>query len=526
MGAGFGLCLALMTGEPVYMVQLVFGAVAAETMTGQKQRAIAFCCTFLAGSVLFDLHNIAGCVIGVLAVLLYLCLPAVQGGFVFQESGKTAKDMMLKNAAACLNFAAEISHAVAMQDPALHDSEGYQQAVEVVCKNCPDREACFGGQSQDTCDCLNKAYKSLRGGEVVFEPRFHCSKKLQMADMLQKVYTSRLHQRTAARVLLGVKEQCAAALTAAGGLLCAVAAGEAASQCRAEPHIAAKAVTCARRIGLHVSECTAQKSAGRGLEIGLTVNEVLSQTKAVQLTEKLEDNLSVIFSAPEITRTPGQTKVHFCQAAPMSLSVAVRQTSCDTVSGDRFSHFCGADGYTYLLLCDGMGSGNRGAAFGSYTQSFLQRVLQGGVPKQAGVDLLSSTLPLGCGMEGVCTIDLAGFNGFTGQLKLGKAGAMPCTVLTRQKVRFVGQPSSPVGICRAPLWEDEILLQPGDLFVMHSDGIQNTKKVQGVLWQHQNDTPDQIARKLLDLAGGRDDCTVVVARVERENLFAKNKSRA
>ena len=72
-----------------------------------------------------------------------------------------------------------------------------------------------------------------------------------------------------------------------------------------------------------------------------------------QLAEKLENDFSVVFSAPEITRVPGQTRVHFCQAAPMSLSVAVRQTSRDTVSGDRFSHFCGADGCTYLLLCDG-----------------------------------------------------------------------------------------------------------------------------------------------------------------------------
>ena len=526
MGACFGLCLTLMTGEAMYMVQLVFGAIAAETMAGKKQRAIAFGCAFLAGSVLFDVRNIAGCFIGMLAVLLYLCLPAVQGAFVFGEDSSAAKDTMLKNAAACLNFAAEIGHAVALQDPALHDSEGYQQAVEAVCKNCTDRDMCFGSQSQDTCDFLNKAYKSLRRGEVTFEPQFHCSKKLQMADMLQRVYTSRLHQRAAARVLLGVKEQCTAALTAVGGLLCAVAAGEAAVECKIQPRAASKAITCARRVGLHVNECTAQKSAGRGLEICLTVREVLSQAKVIQLAEKLENNFSLVFSAPEIIRTPGETKVHFAQKAPMSLSVAVQQTSCDTVSGDRFSHFSGADGYTYLLLCDGMGSGNRGAAFGSYAQSFLQKILQGGVPKQAGVDLLSSTMPFGCGMEGVCTIDLAGFNGFTGQLKLGKAGAMPCAVLSGQKLRFVGQPSSPVGICRVSLWEEEIWLQPEDLLVMFSDGIQNLKKVKGVLWQHQNNTPDQIARALLDLAEGRDDCTVVVARVERENVFAKNKSRA
>jgi len=518
-GSCFGVCLSLMTGNAVYIAQLTFGAVAANTVQGRGRRAVAFSCAFLAGSAVFDAVDTVSCSVGLLAVLLYVMLPArllCQIDSSGTVRGEISGAYVLKNAASCLNYAAEISREVALCDPALADSEGYQAAIERVCRSCPNRELCLGQQYDTTCDCLYKAYLSAAEGEVVFPSHFVCVRKLQLSDAMMQIYLSRLHQKATARAFLGVKEQCAGALSAAGGLLSAIASGEEGSHRVSLPKTALRVARVAASMGYHVDECLAETSEGQGLCITIAVTEMVTPYRAGVLADKLEDVLDTVFSAPDIRRSGGITAIYLCQSVPLTLSVAVQCDALDGVCGDRFAHFCGDDGLTYLLLCDGMGAGAKGAAFGSYTKNFLQKILQGGVPKQAGVDLLSCTLPLGCGMEGLSTIDLAGFNGFTGRLRLTKAGAEQTMVLTGRGTALYGHASTPVGYGTSRLWEGEVALHEGDILLMHSDGIDDNGKLKTILWQNRFKSPDNIAQAVLQSGEKKkDDRTVIVAKVVR-----------
>lgn len=521
VGCVSGLFLSVCFGDGIYLAQLAFGGIAAKYVSGKLKKAMAFSCVYIGGGVLFGLMSSGNVVFAALGVIAYLLISprALYPLFGSSQHAQThgAEEQKLINAADCLNFAADISRKVALANPVLNDSEAYQQAIQSVCANCENQARCIGENYDKTCDCLYKAYQSQSGGDVVFEPYFFCSKKLLMSTTLQKIYETRLRQRMMARSFLGIKEQCAASLSAAGSLLYALAAGVDTQDCAQVPASAALVEKKLKRLGFHVLECLVWQTLGQGLVIKVSVCEIITGFEGGNLANALEQLLDIPLSVPEITRQAGQTNLCFAQVAPLSLLVAVQGTSAEKISGDCFSHFSGGDGITYLLLCDGMGTGGEGAAFGRYTCTFLQKMLQGGLPKQQGVGLLSSTMPLGCGHEGVSTLDLIGFNSFSGLCKFSKAGAPQSVLLTPRGVVQQGEPSTPLGIGDATLWEGEVQLKEGDILLMHTDGVRNDGHLQNILWQNRLKTPQQIATAVIkEASDSRDDCTVVVAKVIKE----------
>ncbi len=181
-------------------------------------------------------------------------------------------------------------------------------------------------------------------------------------------------------------------------------------------------------------------------------------------------------------------------------------------------------GMAYLILSDGMGSGNMAAVDSNMTTNLLSRLISAGVGFDAALKMVNSALLVKSGEESLATVDIMAMDLYTGRTDFYKAGAAPTFVLRGGKAGYVESMSLPAGILSGVEFEkSSIQLKAGDLVVMVSDGVVATG-VEWVLSELQNapdKTPAALAKQIAEVAkarridGHEDDITVAVAAVEK-----------
>ncbi|MDR3209627.1 MAG: SpoIIE family protein phosphatase, partial [Oscillospiraceae bacterium] len=189
------------------------------------------------------------------------------------------------------------------------------------------------------------------------------------------------------------------------------------------------------------------------------------------------DRLSAVVGTRLCARTSGgNTRIELLEAEPLAAEIGVSRVNKagETVSGDQGTFFKTDEGRLYILLSDGMGSGEDAARASSDTVRILERFLRSGVAPETAVRMLNDIMLLkNEDTTSSATVDMACVNLFTGDVALYKYGAAPTYVKSDRSVESVRGRSVPLGLLHPPGDAPDVLkikLLPGMFAVLVSDG--------------------------------------------------------
>ncbi|MBE6036837.1 MAG: hypothetical protein E7223_04340 [Clostridiales bacterium] len=132
----------------------------------------------------------------------------------------------------------------------------------------------------------------------------------------------------------------------------------------------------------------------------------------------------------------------------------------------------------FLGLSDGMGKGLMAARESAFTVNALHSLMEAGFDAELSLRIINSVLLLRSDDEIFSTVDLGLLNLATGRFRLFKIGAAATYVKRGDRVKTIGLAGLPMGILRRISMDSvQMVLKPGDLLVMVSDGI--TEAVRG-----------------------------------------------
>lgn len=212
----------------------------------------------------------------------------------------------------------------------------------------------------------------------------------------------------------------------------------------------------------------------------------------------------------------------FREAPPLLATVAASAVQKDgqAVSGDTGTWFRDENGYLWVMLCDGMGTGKSAASDSRLMMSLLEDFLHAGVEPTAALTTLTGALALrGEVNGGFTTVDLLSVDLFSGSAELFKLGGAP-TYLRRKGVvsRMTGS-ALPAGLeldRENKPDHSRFRLSAGDFVVLLSDGVtdgEGDAELRNAFAAFHGESPRELARTILAMGSGSDDRTVIVVRI-------------
>ena len=190
------------------------------------------------------------------------------------------------------------------------------------------------------------------------------------------------------------------------------------------------------------------------------------------------------------------------------------------VCGDTVVSFRRDTGRWYLLLADGMGSGEPARKESALTCRLLRQFLEAGIEPEAALKTLNAAMALrGAETGSFTTVDLCVFSPGSAEACFYKYGAAPSYLKRGGSVRRVTGASLPAGLRGTPAPPDmtRIPLEEGSFVVMVSDGVADPGRdewLMDLLAGWPGDDPQTLAGLILSESVRRerlqDDCAVQV----------------
>ncbi len=194
--------------------------------------------------------------------------------------------------------------------------------------------------------------------------------------------------------------------------------------------------------------------------------------------------------------------------------MAVCSAAREGTNGDRCLVFAGVECRYYIVLCDGMGTGPEAARDGKVMGNMLKKLLSAGYPPEFALRSVNSLCAL-LDRAGAVTIDLAELRLDTGKATLYKWGAAPSYLISKGAAIKIGTATPPPGLsvtdCRETV--EQLSLRRGEMLILLSDGAEGEGSLLRCL-EDAAQPPGELAAKILSCsAGGTDDATVAVVRL-------------
>ena len=211
--------------------------------------------------------------------------------------------------------------------------------------------------------------------------------------------------------------------------------------------------------------------------------------------------------------------------------MALRPKEGQTLCGDQ-AEIITLGGTVYLLLCDGMGSGEAAHAESALAVRLLRQFLTAGIAPLPALKTLGSAMRLRFQESGsFTTVDLLAVQQSTGQATLYKYGAAASYVKRGGSVKRIAAAGLPAALAEPREDPDvtALTLGEGSVAVMVSDGViaQGDEWLQNLLAGWDGGPVHRLTARILaeaDRHGGReDDCAVLV--VERKKTGAPRVRR-
>ncbi len=187
----------------------------------------------------------------------------------------------------------------------------------------------------------------------------------------------------------------------------------------------------------------------------------------------------------------------------------------NSVCGDRVWQLRREHRY-FLLLCDGMGTGEAAMEDGARAERLLSKLLAAGMAADDALETLNVTAILKEG-AGECALDLVEADLATGEAVLYKWGGAPSYLMTECGVKKVGTVSLPPGIGVGGTHQPQqirLSLRRGEALILTTDGIGG--EVAEYMNRRGRDCASEVLAAALVEEGcseGEDDGTAVVLKL-------------
>lgn len=193
--------------------------------------------------------------------------------------------------------------------------------------------------------------------------------------------------------------------------------------------------------------------------------------------------------------------------------VAVCASGREKTNGDKCLWFAGTECRYYLLICDGMGTGDGAAREAGVVADMLRRLLMAGYPAPYALRSINSICTLR-GDAGAVTVDLAEFCLDNGKVTVYKWGAVPSWLLLPNRAERIGSVIAPPGFSVTQSREtvDRLTMRKGEALVLVSDGVDAPNAVNAVVGCDK-ESAGTLAAKILEHGELEDDATVAVIRL-------------
>lgn len=209
-------------------------------------------------------------------------------------------------------------------------------------------------------------------------------------------------------------------------------------------------------------------------------------------------------------------------------SVKQRTREGQAVSGDTVIYFESHDNKFYVILCDGMGSGDEASLESRMTAELLKEFIKADIKIETAINMINSSLALKTQREVFSTADILELNLLTGELHIYKVGGAQSYIKCKDNFETVFSKSLPIGII------DDIKtthikknFKNDDMIVMVSDGISEADygAMRGEwikrIMSYENRSTDELSSLIINDAlkkifpNAADDMTVIVIRLKK-----------
>ncbi len=224
---------------------------------------------------------------------------------------------------------------------------------------------------------------------------------------------------------------------------------------------------CAKK-SLYVRDLNAVKNSDGYYNVFFAPTSENDEEEIIQtVSEVLEMNME-----KENTKTSSVIKLSPGCSYEVDANVCCVPREGETVCGDSVVHFKTDKNKYYIILCDGMGSGNEAYEESRMTAELLGGFLKAGFSKKAAVSLVNSTIALKMQREGFSTIDLCEIDLRSGHCEILKTGGAQSYIKHGDEIITISASGLPAGIIEDVQGEStKIQLYSGDRIIMLSDGI-------------------------------------------------------
>ncbi|MBQ5973655.1 MAG: SpoIIE family protein phosphatase, partial [Oscillospiraceae bacterium] len=235
-----------------------------------------------------------------------------------------------------------------------------------------------------------------------------------------------------------------------------------------------------------------------------------------EFRRRAEDALETSFEPP--TQTEG--RLYASLSLREQARFVCRVGACaerrrgERVSGDCGTYFRADDGVTYVILCDGTGSGERAHGCAETAMRLTENFLRAGVSPASAVEIVAASLERRDGGAVNATLDVTGIDPYSSVLTSVKYGAAPAYIRHRTADGQYSLSRISAGGGGGELYavaEASARLSDGDMVLIVSDGAECGPALEKAILGVMTDDPRDLCEILMRLLPGeaRDDRTVI-----------------
>lgn len=396
----------------------------------------------------------------------------------------------------------------------------------LLCAQCANRELCWGRSRSRTEKMLTASMEMSRKGEPITEETLPalaehgCLRADVITDLARDAHINRLRRSAAHKKARYERELTLthlAALSGTLGDLGAMTAGDSYNDLLAA-HIISIALD---ELNVPARLSYARRVDGH-LQAALEVQSVMPVQKQLdQLLGHLARNDGLALSISRAERGQIELEEIPLYSASVGMASLCAEGERGNVCGDACSAKRCEGGRLLMMLCDGMGHGEKAHEQSEKTLELLLLLLEAGYTRHQAITAVNGIMLGVEDSERFSTVDLVDVDLWTGEVYGEKLGACASWVVRGSHMKKIEGSSLPLGIMReATPTASQYRLHSGDILVLMSDGVADVFETDAqwraaledsVFIQPQR-MADAILRSALLAAGGspRDDMSVMV----------------
>ena len=246
----------------------------------------------------------------------------------------------------------------------------------------------------------------------------------------------------------------------------------------------------------------------------------------VRLTVKLSDIVGCDMELPSISVMGKVTRLVFTEKPELEANISTFQASCcgGEYCGDTVDTLTLNESERYVILSDGMGTGERARLDSMFTVSLVRRLISSGLSMSCTERLINSALGVKSWDESFSTLDILKLDLFSHTASFLKAGAASSYIIREGSVIKVACRALPAGILTGADPDiTRLKICPGDMIIVTSDGVDESVVVDNdeLLDKISCSSPDIASRLVGESAlktsgeSVSDDITVAAVRIDR-----------